>query len=80
MYIVFIPHTSFLSSWVVNVLDGILLIAAHATDPGPGHTRSVLYRYIYDPVYIYIIWLLEVHIYLCMYACCNTSLYTKLSS
>lgn len=48
-------------SWVVNVIDGILLITAHATDPGPGHTRSALYQYIYDPIYIYIVWLLEVY-------------------
>ncbi|XP_064385154.1 G-protein coupled receptor 143-like [Halichondria panicea] len=45
--------------WLVNVLDGILLITAHATDSGPGHTRSTLYGYINDPVYIYIVWLLE---------------------
>ena len=47
-------------SWIVNILDGLLLIVAHATDAGPGHTRSVLYQYIYNPTYIYIVWLLEV--------------------
>lgn len=46
-------------SWSVNVLDGILLIVAHAVKI-PNEGQSVLYRHLYDSKYIYGIWMLEV--------------------
>ena len=47
-------------SWTVNVVDGILLIVAHAINI-PSQENSRLYRHLYDSKYIYGIWMLEVN-------------------
>ena len=49
----------FCFSWSVNVVDGILLIVAHATNiPTQGHSN--FYRHLYGSKYIYGVWMLEV--------------------
>ncbi len=49
----------FACSWTVNVVDGILLIVAHAINmQSQGNAR--FYKHLYDSKYIYGIWMLEV--------------------
>lgn len=48
-------------SWSVNVVDGVLLILAHAINI-PSNGQSPFYRHLYDYKYIYGIWMLEVQI------------------
>ena len=51
------------SSWSINVIDGLLLIIAHATmSPSAGECfqSNAFYRHIYDSKYVYGVWLIEV--------------------
>lgn len=47
--------------WFVNVIDGVILIVAHALfhGQGPGYPPPDLYRHIFDSTYIYIVWIIE---------------------
>ena len=47
-------------SWAVNVIDGILLIAAHILYHDPSAPAPPLYRFLYKPYYIYTVWIIEV--------------------
>ena len=52
-------------SWSVNVVDGTLLIVAHALGTP---THNVLFEHLFDYKYIYGIWILEVRgVAWCMY-------------
>ena len=60
------PFYISLSSWSINVIDGLLLIIAHATMQPMGEgcysaPSNSFYRYIYDSKYVYGVWLMEVH-------------------
>ena len=47
-------------SWAVNMIDGILLIAAHILYHDPSAPAPPLYRFLYKPYYIYTVWIIEV--------------------
>ena len=51
-------------SWSINVIDGLLLIVAHATASplGEGFQTNSFYRHVYDSKYVYGVWLIEVSI------------------
>ena len=51
---------TFLSSWIVNIVDGVALITVHALQDNTRHDFFTLYTGIYSYQYIYIVWLLEV--------------------
>ena len=61
MIVTDVPHMSL--SWLVNVLDGIVLIVAHVISGGPSDPNHSLYRFLYHSKYIYTVWTLEVHEY-----------------
>jgi hypothetical protein len=59
------------NSWIINVIDGLLLIVVHATMRPMGNegcnntptssSSNSFYRHVYDSKYVYGVWLLEVH-------------------
>ena len=54
-------HTcTYTRSWFINVIDGTVLIIAHALFKGPNEPPPNFYVHIFDNKYIYAIWLLEV--------------------
>ena len=53
-------HSLSLSSWIVNIFDGIALIAVHALQGSTSRSAITVYSKLYSYQYIYVIWLLEV--------------------
>jgi hypothetical protein len=50
---------AFYLCWLINVIDGFILIIVHLVSPG---TLSPTPSFIYNPIYIYVIWITEVYI------------------
>jgi hypothetical protein len=47
---------AFYLCWLINVIDGFILIIVHLVSPG---TLSPTPSFIYNPIYIYVIWITE---------------------
>lgn len=56
------PAHSPLLSWLVNLVDGMVIIIAHVAFKDAGYPFPQFYHHIFNFKYIYIVWLLEVRV------------------